>query len=263
MTETGPTQVGLILFDQLTQLDLTGPFEVLARVPNVAVHLVAKSLEPVRSDTGLEILPTMTFGACPSLDVICVPGGPGVNDAMLDEELIEFVRRQAATVRYVTSVCSGALILGAAGLLEGARVATHWASVDYLAAFGAQPAAERVCVDRHLITGGGVTAGIDFGLSLAALLALREAAERIQLFLEYAPEPPFSSGTPQEARPEIVAAYRLAAAPMLERRAESVRLAAQRLALLQAAAATGAGGAATPGPSVESGGATLLRGAER
>jgi cyclohexyl-isocyanide hydratase len=229
MNETAPTKVGLILFDRLTQLDLTGPFEVLARVPGVSVHLVAKSLSPVRSDTGLAILPTTTFEDCPPLDVICVPGGPGVNDAMLDQEVLDFVTRQAAQAQYVTSVCSGALILGAAGLLTGRRAATHWASVEFLASFGAMPTDERVCVDGNLITGGGVTAGIDFGLTLAALLGSAETAQRIQLYLEYAPEPPFASGSPQTAPPPVVAAYRTAAAPMLEQRAEAVRTAVDRL----------------------------------
>jgi cyclohexyl-isocyanide hydratase len=229
MNDTAATHVGLILFERLTQLDLTGPFEVLARVPGVSVHLVAKSLSAVRSDTGLAILPSTTFDDCPPLDVICVPGGPGVNEAMLDQDVIDFVRRQAAHARYVTSVCSGALILGSAGLLTGHQAATHWASVEFLASFGALPMDRRVCVDGNLITGGGVTAGIDFGLNLATLLSSPETAQRIQLYLEYAPEPPFASGSPRTAPPPVVAAYLTAAAPMLEQRAEAVRTAADRL----------------------------------
>src|SRR2546423_5492445 len=191
MSDTGPTQIGMVLFQNLTQLDLTGPFEVLCRVPDVAVHLVASTSSPVRSDTGLSLVPTTTFAECPALDVVFVPGGPGVNDAILDADLLAFISRQAASARYVTSVCSGALVLGAAGLLQGRSAATHWASVDFLASFGATVADARVCVDGNVITGGGVTAGIDFGLYLTSVLAGEDVAQRIQLYLEYAPEPPF------------------------------------------------------------------------
>ncbi len=229
MTESAATQIGMILFDQLTQLDLTGPFEVLSRVPGVNVHVVAQTTSPVRSDSGLSIVPTTTFEDCPQVDVLCVPGGHGVNDATLDEGLLGFVRRQAGEARYVTSICSGALILGAAGLLQGRHAATHWASVAFLSSFGAIPADERVCIDGNLITGGGVTAGIDFGLYLAGLLAGGEAAQRIQLSLEYAPEPPFAAGSPNTAPSHVLASYRATAAPMLKRRSEAVRVAARRL----------------------------------
>jgi cyclohexyl-isocyanide hydratase len=223
----------MVLFQNLTQLDLTGPFEVLSRVPEVAVHLVARTSAPVRSDTGLSLIPTTTIAECPALDVVFVPGGPGVNDAILDSDLLAFVSRQAASARYVTSVCSGALVLGAAGLLQGRRAATHWASVDFLASFGARVADARVCVDGNVITGGGVTAGIDFGLYLASVLAGEEVAQQIQLYLEYAPEPPFTAGSPKTAPADVVEAYWVAAGPMLQRRAEAVRTAAAKLELLE------------------------------
>jgi cyclohexyl-isocyanide hydratase len=225
-----PIQIGLVLFPRLTQLDLTGPFEAFARIPNAAVHLVWKSIEPVVSDVGLPILPTVTFAACPDLDVICVPGGPGMNALLEDEEVLAFVRRQGERARFVTSVCTGALVLGAAGLLKGYKAATHWASMEFLPAFGAIPVNTRVCIDRNRITGGGVTAGIDFGLYLAAQLTDRRTAERIQLYMEYNPQPPFQSGSPETAPPEVVSDFRSLAAGMLDQRREAVARAAAKLA---------------------------------
>lgn len=222
-------QIGLLLFPKLTQLDLTGPFEVLARVPGAQIHLLWKRIEPVVSDTGLTLTPTTAFADCPDLDVICVPGGPGQIELMDDEEVLTFVRRQGLQARYVTSVCTGALVLGAAGLLDGYEAATHWASRDNLEHLGARPRAERVCVDRNRISGGGVTAGIDFGLHLASLLTDRATAEKIQLFMEYDPEPPFTAGSPDTAPAAIVADLRQAIVPMLERRREATMRAAERL----------------------------------
>ncbi|MGX5776438.1 DJ-1/PfpI family protein [Methylorubrum zatmanii] len=201
-------EIGFLVFPQVQQLDLTGPYEVLAMVPGARVHLVAKTLAPVASTTGLVLTPTITFTACPALDVICVPGGSGVNPLLEDAETLDFLRRQAAGARYVTSVCTGALVLGAAGLLRGRRATTHWAAHDLLAAFGAVPVQERVVRDGNLITGGGVTAGIDFGLTLAAELADEATARTIQLQQEYAPAPPFSAGRPDTAGPAITAAAR-------------------------------------------------------
>ncbi|MBD8905419.1 DJ-1/PfpI family protein [Methylorubrum zatmanii] len=201
-------EIGFLVFPQVQQLDLTGPYEVLAMVPGARVHLVAKTLAPVASTTGLVLTPTITFTACPALDVICVPGGSGVNPLLEDAETLDFLRRQAAGARYVTSVCTGALVLGAAGLLRGRRATTHWAAHDLLAAFGAVPVQERVVRDGNLITGGGVTAGIDFGLTLAAELADEATARTIQLQQEYAPTPPFSAGRPDTAGPAITAAAR-------------------------------------------------------
>lgn len=176
----------------------------------------------MRSSTGLVLTPTATFGACPQLDVICVPGGAGVNALMSDEEALSFVRTQAKGARFVTSVCTGALVLGAAGLLRGKRATTHWASHDLLAAFGALPVEARVVRDGALVTGGGVTAGVDFALTLLAELAGRDVAEAVQLNLEYTPQPPFAAGTPATARSEIVARVRAMSAGV---RAERERLA--------------------------------------
>ncbi|MGO4871354.1 MAG: DJ-1/PfpI family protein [Roseiarcus sp.] len=215
-------EIGLLVFPRVQQLDLTGPYEVFASWPEARVHLVWKNLEPLRSSTGLVLTPTATFGACPQLDVICVPGGAGVNALMSDEEALSFVRTQAKGARFVTSVCTGALVLGAAGLLRGKRATTHWASHDLLAAFGALPVEARVVRDGALVTGGGVTAGVDFALTLLAELAGRDVAEAVQLNLEYTPQPPFAAGTPATARSEIVARVRAMSAGV---RAERERLA--------------------------------------
>ena len=202
---TTPLQIGLLLFPNLTQLDLTGPLQVFARMPGATVHLIWKRIEPVQSDTPLALLPTVSFADCPQLDVICVPGGGGVDELVGDDETLDFIRRQAAGARYVTSVCTGALVLGAAGLLEGYKATTHWAAMQELTKFGAIPTPARVCVDRNRVTGGGVTAGIDFGLTLVAILADRAMAESIQLFIEYNPAPPFDAGSPETASPEVLA----------------------------------------------------------
>jgi len=223
------TEIGLLLFPRLTQLDLTGPAEVLGRLPDARVRLVWKTTEPVASDTGLRIVPTDSFESCPGLDVLCVPGGSGVDALLEDEAVLSFVRRQGAAAHWVTSVCTGALLLGAAGLLQGYKAATHWTAMAFLPAFGAEPVKQRVCIDRNRITGGGVTAGIDFGLQLAAEIAGRETAERIQLSIEYDPAPPFRSGSPDVAAPDLLDAYRKTAAPWIEARGKAVARAAARL----------------------------------
>jgi len=202
---SAPLQIGLLVFPKVTQLDLTGPLQVFASLPGADVHLIWKRVEPVASDTVLTIMPTVTFADCPQLDVICVPGGAGTDDMVNDEEMLQFLRRQAADAKYVTSVCTGSLILGAAGLLRGYRATTHWTSMEFLAPYGALPTKTRVCVDRNRVTGGGVTAGIDFALTLVSHLADRETAEAIQLRLEYNPAPPFNSGSPDTAPPEVLA----------------------------------------------------------
>lgn len=224
-----PIRIGFLLFPRLTQLDMTGPFEVFARLPDVEVHIAWKTREPVTSDVGLTIVPTTDLASCPPLDVLCVPGGPGVNPLLDDGEVLAFVARQGASARYVTSVCTGALVLGAAGLLKGYDAATHWASMQYLEAFGARPVKTRVCVDRNRITGGGVTAGIDFGLAVAAALTDAQTAQRIQLYMEYDPEPPFPSGSPDTAPAAVLEGFRAAAGPMIEERAAAVERAAARL----------------------------------
>lgn len=201
-------QIGILVFPGVQQLDLTGPYEVFASLPDAQVHLIWKDRAPINSATGLILGPTMTLKECPALDVLCVPGGGGVNALLQDAEILAFLRAQAARARYVTSVCTGSLVLGAAGLLKGRRATTHWLSHDFLAKLGAIPVHARVVRDGNLITAGGVTAGIDFGLTVVAELAGREMAQAIQLSLEYAPEPPFHSGTPDEAPAAIVAAVK-------------------------------------------------------
>jgi len=202
------THIGMLLYPGLTQLDLTGPFEVLHRVPDTRVHLLWKTLDPVTADSGLGLVPTTTLAGCPPLGMVFVPGGTGQMALMQDGEVLGFLREQGARARWVTSVCTGALLLGAAGLLEGYEATTHWAFVDLLPMFGARPARARVVVDRNRVTGGGVTAGIDFALRIAAELAGDDVAKRIQLGLEYDPQPPFRSGHPDVAEPAVVAAMR-------------------------------------------------------
>jgi cyclohexyl-isocyanide hydratase len=201
-------QIGMLLYPGLTQLDLTGPFEVLHRLPDARVHVVWKDTQPVLADSGLGLVPTTTFAACPPLDIVFVPGGNGQVALMTDLVVLDFLRHHARTARYVTSVCTGALVLGAAGLLDGYDATTHWAFVQLLPAFGARHVPGRVVVDRNRITGGGITAGIDFGLRLVAELAGEEVAKSIQLGLEYDPAPPFRSGHPDVADPELVARMR-------------------------------------------------------
>jgi cyclohexyl-isocyanide hydratase len=203
-----PIHVGMLLYPDLTQLDLTGPFELLHRVPGVQVHLVWKDTQPVAAGSGLSILPNATLDGVPDLDVLFVPGGYGQARLERDETVLAFLRRHGETARWVTAVCTGSLVLGAAGLLDGYDAATHWAYVDRLAAFGARHVPGRVVVDRNRITGGGVTAGIDFGLTLVAHLAGEETAKAIQLGLEYDPHPPYRSGHPDVADPELVAVVR-------------------------------------------------------
>ncbi len=215
-------RAGLLLFPGLTQLDLTGPYEVLARIPGARTELIWKSLDPVRSEHGMQFLPTCTFADCPPLDLICIPGGAGVNALLEDAETLEFVRRTAASARYVTSVCTGALLLGAAGLLKGKRAATHWLSHEFLADLGAVPVRERVVRDGNLFTAGGVTSGVDFALVIAAEVAGRAAAEKIQLMVEYNPAPPFEAGSPEQAPPETLAAVRAERATGQAKRAEII-----------------------------------------
>jgi cyclohexyl-isocyanide hydratase len=172
--------IGMLIFPRLTQLDMTGPYEVLARLPNTKVYLVAHTLEPVKTDRGMMIVPSITYADCPQLDVVMVPGGPGQQDLMEDVMVLEFLQRQARTAKYVTSVCTGSLVLGAAGLLKGKRATSHWAAIEHLKALGAIPVSERVVADGNIVTGAGVASGIDFALALAAILEGEEVARQIQ-----------------------------------------------------------------------------------
>jgi cyclohexyl-isocyanide hydratase len=191
-----PLQIGLLVFPKVTQLDLTGPVQVFSSVPGAILHLIWKRIEPVQSDSVLVLTPTVTFADCPQLDVICVPGGFGTDELVNDEEVLAFLRKQAERAKFVTSVCTGSLVLGAAGLLRGYRAATHWTAMENLSAFGAIPTEQRVVIDRNRVTGGGVTAGIDFALTLVAKLVDEKTAQAVQLRLEYNPAPPFNAGSP-------------------------------------------------------------------
>lgn len=204
-------RIAFLLFPGLTQLDLTGPAQVLSRVPGARVEYVAATLDPVPSDCGLSLVPTTTITDASPADVLVVPGGDGAFDAMLDPAVIGFVRRAAERATWVTSVCTGAFVIGAAGLLAGKRATTHWASKPMLAAFGAQPVDDRVVDDGSIVTAAGVSAGIDMALWLASELAGRPAAEAIQLQIEYDPQPPFDAGSAVRADTRVVTAARAAA----------------------------------------------------
>src|SRR5215813_3388989 len=210
--------IGILVFPNVQQLDLTGPYEVFASIPDAKVHLIWKDRAAITSATGLVLVPTTTFAECPALDVLCVPGGRGINALLQDAEVLGFLRAQAARARYVSSVCTGALVLGAAGLLNGRRATTHWNSHDFLAKFGAIPTHGRVVRDGNLFTAGGVTAGIDFGLTMVAELLGETQAQVIQLGHEYAPEPPFRAGSPETAPPEVLAAAKARVAPIRKAR---------------------------------------------
>ena len=198
------TTIGMLVFPRLTVLDLVGPYEVLARMPDTRIHLVGTVAGPVATEHGLAITADTALAEAPQLDVLLVPGGNGINDLLADDRWLDFVRRQGDEARLVTSVCTGSLVLGAAGLLRGYRATTHWLSLDLLPLVGAEPVADRVVVDRNRITGGGITAGIDFALSLAALLHGEVVARQIQLMLQYDPQPPFDCGSPATAAGQLV-----------------------------------------------------------
>lgn len=222
--------IGLVLFPKLTQLDLTGPLEVFSRVPGAQVHLLWKDKNPVASDKGFAIVPTTSFAECPALDVICVPGGPGQVDLMDDRETLDFLRRVAPGCQWVTSVCTGSLVLGAAGLLKGYKATCHWGSIDQLSLLGVEPVQERIVRDRNRMTGGGVTSGIDFALALVSEMVGRETAEAIQLQLEYDPKPPFNSGTPRTAPAAVLADVKDKMAGFIAKRRAATEKAAKSLA---------------------------------
>ncbi|HUC66227.1 MAG TPA: DJ-1/PfpI family protein [Stellaceae bacterium] len=224
-------QIGSLVFEGLDQIDLTGPFEVLSRIPNSTYRVYGKTAEGVRDVRGLRLTPDAALADAPPLDVLHVPGGFGQEALMEDAELLAWLRRQAATARSVFSVCTGALLCGAAGLLRGRRATTHWASFHLLPFFGAIPVNERVVVDGSWVFAAGVTAGIDGALRLAAELRGEETAKAIQLYMAYAPEPPFDSGTPETAPPAILAQARQAAAAITAQREATARRVAARLGI--------------------------------
>ena len=226
-------RIGLLLFPKITQLDLAGPYEVFSRLSGavVQVHLLWKDTQVLSSEWGLELRPDTSFEECPALDVLCVPGGPGAFDLLKDEMVVNAIKSIAHRSRFVTSVCTGSFLLGAAGLLVGRRATSHWASRELLSEFGAIPAAGRIVVDGNVITSGGMTAGIDFGLHIAAELVGEAAAKEVQLAMEYDPAPPFNSGNPVVAEPAIVARFRKRIKQRQEKRVALVREAAKRLSV--------------------------------
>jgi cyclohexyl-isocyanide hydratase len=229
MNASAGFDIGLVVFPRITALDIVGPFEVLARIPGARIHWIWKTREPVMSDAGMPLHPTVDFALCPRLDVICVPGGPGANALLEDDAVLDFLRAKAAEVRLLTSVCVGSLVLGAAGLLQGKRAACHWLSRDMLREFGATPDAARIVTDGNHISGSGVTAGLDFAFAVVAALVGEAKAKEIQLLLEYDPQPPFRGGTPETADAETLAGVRAMVAPMIETRLAAVRRAAAKL----------------------------------
>jgi cyclohexyl-isocyanide hydratase len=216
----------MLIFRDMTQLDFTGPYEVFVQIPGCEIKVIATSLQPVAAKGGLRFIPDTTTGDAPQLDLIFVPGGPGVGALMQDREVLEFLRHQAERARYVTSVCTGALVLGAAGLLKGYRATTHWLSLELLPIFGATPAPDRVVIDRNRITGGGVTSGIDFALVIAGEIAGADTAKEIQLLIEYNPAPPFACGHPATADAAIVDKVRRTRSAIQTARLEQAKRAA-------------------------------------
>jgi len=231
MSSAESLSIGGLVFEEMDQADFTGPFEVLSRVPDSSFHVLGKTKEPVRDVKGLILTPALALSEAPQLDVLLVPGGNGVNALMEDEEVLCFLRNQAAGSKIVLSVCTGALICGAAGLLKGKRATTHWASHRLLSLFGALPVDARVVEDGSLVTAAGVTSGIDAALRVAAMLRGDEVAQRIQLYMQYAPEPPFDSGSPESAPANIVEATRASMRDVLEARAGIAKRAAAKLGL--------------------------------
>jgi len=229
MSTVEPVSIAFLLFPNVTQLDLTGPAQVLSRLGAARLDLVWRNLDPVPTDCGFAIAPTATFADVPRADVLCVPGGMGVADVMADEEAMAWLRRVGAEAKWVTSVCTGSLILGAAGLLGGYRATSHWAWREHLSLFGAEPVAERVVFDRNRVTGGGVTAGIDFALALTAAIRGEAHAKAVQLGLEYDPGPPFDAGTPERAGESIVSAVLQRMDALAPDREARTRAAAERL----------------------------------
>jgi cyclohexyl-isocyanide hydratase len=221
--------IGSFVFEGVDQIDLTGPFEVLSRIPNATYGLYGKTGETVRDLKGLRLTPDAAIRDAPAVDVLHVPGGFGQQAFMEDEEVLDWLRRQATGARNVLSVCTGALLLGAAGLLRGRRATTHWASLHLLPYFGAIPVDERVVVDGTWVFAGGVTSGIDGALRLAAMLCGDDVARAIQLYMVYAPQPPFDSGTPQTAPPAIVAQARDSLAAITAQREATARRIAAKL----------------------------------
>lgn len=224
-------RIGSLIFPRVDQIDFTGPFEVFSRFPNSTYHVIAKEKQPLRDNHGLILTPEKVFSEVSELDLLHVPGGPGQEALMEDEETLSFVREQAAKAKVVFSVCTGALILGATGWLQGKKVTTHWAAFDLLNYFGARPVDERVVIDGSLVSTAGVTAGIDGALQVTALLFGEQKAQEIQLNIQYAPDPPFNSGSVRTAPPEVVKVVRAAYKPLTDARLITARRISAKLGL--------------------------------
>lgn len=229
MNDSDRLQIGAVLFPRMDQADFTGPFEVFSQLPNSQLHILAKENTPIRDARNLILTPEETLQDAPQLDLLVVPGGAGVNALMEDEQVLSFIRRQAAGAKIVMSVCTGALVLGAAGLLKGRRATTHWASHHLLQYFGATPEDARVVVHQNLVTTAGVTAGFDGALRVVALLRGDAAAQQIQLYLQYAPEPPFNCGDPKSAPDEVLQAGKKSIQELIRQRSEIVMRVAKRV----------------------------------
>jgi cyclohexyl-isocyanide hydratase len=221
-------RIGMLIFERMTNTDFVGPCDVFARVSAATVHVLAKTREPITTDAGHRVLADMTLREAPELDMLFVPGGPGTNAVMEDQEVLEFLKARAPRAKYITSVCTGALVLGAAGLLRGYKAATHWSVMHVLPVLGAIPVSERVVIDRNRITGGGATAGIDFGLVVVKTVWGDQLAQTIQLGQEYDPQPPFNCGHPRSAPPQIVEHFRKLTARLTEGRMAAAQRAAAR-----------------------------------
>ena len=224
-----PLHIAFLVYPQVTQLDFSGPAQFLSRLGKAKLDYVWNSREPVPTDAGFSILPTATFEDIPEADILCVPGGVSCVEVMEDDEALAWVRQVGEHARWVTSVCTGSLVLGAAGLLRGYRATCHWAWRDHLPLFGAEPVGERVVFDRNRVTGGGVTAGIDFALALTAAIRGEDHARMIQLALEYDPAPPFDSGSPARAGAAMLSAYRSRMEAMAPGRDARIRAVAEQL----------------------------------
>jgi cyclohexyl-isocyanide hydratase len=221
-------KIGGLIFPNMDQCDFTGPFEVLSRLPNSTFHTVWKDKAVVRDMRGLQLIPDTSFDEAPALDVLLVPGGYGQEEVSASEHVLAFIREQARHALYVYSVCTGALICGAAGLLHGRKATTHWTAMEALPFYGAIPRAERVVIDGAYISAGGVTSGIDGALILAALLRGEQVAKELQLYMAYDPQPPFDSGSPGKASAEVLSAVRARARGITEQRLASARHYARR-----------------------------------
>jgi cyclohexyl-isocyanide hydratase len=224
-----PVRVAFLVFPGITQLDFTGPAQLLSKLGNATLVSVAKTLDPIPTDSGFSILPSARLDECAQADVLVASGGAGIHDVMDDDEQLAWVREVGGSARFVTAVCTGSLILAASGLLEGYKATSHWMWRDYLALFGAIPTEGRVVADRNRITGGGVTAGIDLGLEMIAALRGEEHARLAQLGVEYDPQPPFDSGSPAAAGPERVRRVEAISAREVEWRSARIRASAERL----------------------------------